>query len=144
MSTLPPELAGSIAAPERDRLGVLSGTLPVLREGGLVAVDGEGVEALAARWAGAPWSEATADFGELHFADGTWSTANWMLLAAALNFCFWALPGEPRWRVEWQGQVYDGYHALAASLTRAVAEGRELWNANYLANLGAGALADIL
>jgi hypothetical protein len=144
MSVLPPELAARIAAPEEDRLGVLSGTVSVVREGTLVTVDGAAAEALAARWAGSPWPEAAADFGQLHYADGTWRTAIWMLLADALNFCFWALPGEPRWRVEWQGQTYDGYYALAAALTRAVAEGRPLWDARYLADLSADDLASIL
>jgi hypothetical protein len=144
MTTLPLELAETLAPPEDDRLGVLSGTAPVVREGTLVAVDGAAVEALAARWAGSAWPEATAEFGQLHFSDGTWRTANWMLLADALNFCFWALPGEPRWRVEWQDHIYDGYFALAAALTRAVAEGRQLWDANYLASLSADELAGIL
>lgn len=144
MSILPPELAKGIATPQEDRLGVLSGTAPVVLEGTLVAIDGEAVEALAERWAGSPWPEATADFGQLHFGDGTWRTANWMLLTDALNFCFWALPGEPRWRVEWQGHTYDGYYALATALTRAVAEGRQLWDASYLADLSAEDLADIL
>ncbi|HEV8191118.1 MAG TPA: queuosine salvage family protein [Ktedonobacterales bacterium] len=144
MSVLPPELTESIVAPEGNRLGVLSGTVPVVREGTLVAVDGEAVEALAARWSGSSWPEVTADFSQLHFVDGTWRTANWMLFADALNFCFWALPGEPRWRVEWQGQIYDGYYALAAALTRAVAEGRPVWDAGYLANLDVDDLAGIL
>lgn len=138
------ELAERIVAPEGDRLGVLSGATPVVLEGALVTIDGEGVEALAARWAGSPWPDATADFGQLHFTDGSWRTANWMLLTDALNFCFWAQPDEPRWRVEWRGQTYDGYYALAAALTRAVEDGRQLWDANYLANLRTDDLADIL
>ncbi len=144
MSIMPPELAATVAPPEDDRLGVLGGTAPVVREGTLVTLDGAAIEVLATRWAGAPWPDATAEFGQLHFADGTWRAANWMLLADALNFCFWALPGEPRWRVEWQGQTYDGYYALAAALTRAVEEQRPLWDAGYLANLSDDELGAIL
>src|SRR5215470_3204918 len=135
MSISPPALAETMAPPKEDRLGVLSGTARVVRAGSLVTVDGAAVDSMARQWAETAWPDTVADFGQLHFADGTWRVANWMLLTDALNFCFWALPGEPRWRVEWQGRVYDGYFALAAALTRAVAEARPLWDANYLANL---------
>ena len=37
------------------------------------------------------------------------------LINDALNFSFW---GEPRWRVHFEGQVLDGYWALAACLRR--------------------------
>jgi hypothetical protein len=124
-------------------LGVLSSTAPVVRDARLVTIEVGCVEALAARWAGAAWPAQT-ELDALHFADGSERTANWMVLVDALNFCFWGEPGAPRWRVEWHGQTYDGYYALAAALTRAVAEGRPVWEAPYLAALDEVELGAIL
>ncbi len=143
MGIEPAELEAEIAAPVPDRLGVLTGTALVVREGERVTLSGPALAALAARWAGTPWPEQ-AGLDALHFQDGTWLTANWILLLDALNFCFWGEPGEPRWRVEWRGQTYDGYVALAAALSRALEESHPLWNATYLAELDAPTLGTIL
>jgi hypothetical protein len=133
----------AISPPPNDRLGVLSGTAPVVRAARLVHLDLRALEAIAARWAEQPWPEQ-AGLDALHFRDGTQRTANWVLLLDALNFCFWGEPGQPRWRVEWHGEILDGYNALAAALTRAVEEGQPLWDATYLAELSADELAVIL
>ena len=55
-----------------------------------------------------------------------------MLVLDALNFCFW---GEPRWRVEYDGRVLDGYWALAACLRRALEAGVPLLDPSYLASV---------
>src|SRR6185312_4172735 len=73
-----------------------------------------------------------------------WRTANWVLVLDALNFCFWGEPEQPRWRVDWHGQIYDGYYALAAALSRAVEDGVPLWEATYLAEIAPGQLAEML
>jgi hypothetical protein len=143
--TLPPGDPTStvVAPPADDPLGVLTATAPVVRAARLVRIDRAALDALADRWAAAPWPEQ-AGLDALHFTDGTERTVNWVLLLDALNFCFWPDPGQPRWRVEWRGQTLDGYAALAAALTRAVEEGRPLWDAAYLADLDAAELHDIL
>ena len=133
----------SIDPPAHDQLGVLSSTAVVVRNARLVQLVEPHVAALAARWADAPWPEQ-AGLDALHFVDGTERTANWVLLLDALNFCFWGEPGGPRWRVEWRGQVVDGYYALAAALSRAVEDGRPLWDATCLAALAEDELAAIL
>ena len=132
-----------IRPPAEDRLGVLTATAGVMREARQVRIDVERLGALAAQWAGSPWPEQ-AGLDALHFQDGTERTANWVLLLDALNFCFWAMPDQPRWRVEWHGAIYDGYAALAAALTRAVEEGRALWDATYLAEMPEADLRNIL
>jgi hypothetical protein len=133
-----------IDPPVRDPLGVLTATAPVVRGARLVRLSRPAIEALAARWAVSPWPEQ-AGLDALHFSDGTPRTANWVLLLDALNFSFWAdKPHGPRWRVEWRGQMLDGYAALAAALTRAVEEGAPLWDAAYLAGLDAETLRHIL
>lgn len=67
-----------------------------------------------------------------HFSDGGPRTIAYVVLLDSLNFCFW---GEPRWAVEYQGQSYSGYPALAASLKRAFEEDTPLWEAAYLERL---------
>ncbi len=141
-SAYPVDLTG--APPTPDRLGVLTTTARVIREARLVRLDVDAIMALAARWATARWPSADETISALHFADGTERTANWVLLLDALNFCFWADVGQPRWRVAWRDATLDGYNALAAALTRAVAEGRPLWDAAYLVALDAETLRDIL
>jgi hypothetical protein len=133
----------AIAPPAHDRLGVLSATARVVQEAGLVRLDLAAIELMAARWAAHPWPRDTT-FANLHFFDGTERTVNWILLLDALNFCFWSLPGQPRWQVEWQGRTLDGYNALAASLRHAMEEGRPLADAAYLAALEAADLEAIL
>jgi hypothetical protein len=142
MTTSPPNL--TLEVPDNDDLGVLTGTAPVVREGALVTLDAAVAEQLAGRWAAQPWPTVAADFAAMHFYDGTERTANWMLLVDALNFCFWGEPGEPRWSVEWRGQTWDGYYALAAACTRAMDEGTPLADAAFLADLTAEQLAAIL
>jgi hypothetical protein len=142
MTLSPPNLTLDI--PANDTLGVLTGTAPVVREGTLVTLDTDATTQLAERWAKQPWPAIAADFAAMHFNDGTERTANWMLLVDALNFCFWGEPGEPRWSVEWRGQVWDGYYALAAACTRAMDEGVPLADAAFLADLTAEQLAAVL
>lgn len=143
MSVRPAADLHQITPPPEDRLGVLTATAPVVREGTHVALDTHEAGALAARWGRSPWPTAIP-LDELHWRDDTWRMANWVLLLDALNFSFWGKPGQPRWRVEWQGQVYDGYAALAAALTRATLAGVPLWDAQFLAALDAATLAEVL
>lgn len=145
MSAEPPAAAllRAVQPPAPDRLGVLSATARVLHESRLVDLDLAAIARLAARWSAGPWPEDTG-FADLHFFDGTERTVNWVLLLDALNFCFWSLPGQPRWQVEWHGERLNGYNALAAALTRAMQERRPLYDAAYLASLDAAELAEIL
>lgn len=133
------------AAGEHDPLGVLASTAPVVHTARHVRVDGARATAVAAQIAGGDLAAPAWD-ETLHFRDGTWRSAGWILALDALNFCFWSVSPEPagRWRVGYRGEVYDGYRALAAALTRAVEEGRPLWDAAYLAAVDAAELAAIL
>lgn len=67
-----------------------------------------------------------------HFNDGTSRTLNYVFVLDTLNFCFW---GEPRWKYRHQGQLLDGYMALAACLKDAFERGDPLDDAEYLAQL---------
>lgn len=67
--------------------------------------------------------------------------ATFVLVLDALNFCFW---GDPRWRVEMDGKLLDGYWALTAALARALDEGYPITDAGYLARIPARDVAWIL
>jgi hypothetical protein len=128
-----------------DPLRVLETTEPVVESARFVEINAGAVETVAAEIARlgdvpAGWSD------DLHFRDGTWRTAGWVLALDALNFCFWsaAADSNARWRVEWNGAAYDGYWALAAALRRAVDEGFEPWEPAALANLTDREVANLL
>ena len=136
------------AISERDPLGVLATTRPVVEAARHVRINQAAVERVADEIAGL----AAAEPGwtdVLHFRDGTWRAAGWVMALDTLNFCFWN-PGsesrdpDDRWRVTWQGQTYDGYWALVAALRRAVAEGVEVWSPAALASLTEDEVAQIL
>jgi hypothetical protein len=123
-----------------DDLGVLSSTALALRDARFVTINHTAVADLAGELARDLLEPPVWD-AALHFADGTPRTANYVLVLDALNFSFW---GEPRWRVEYQGRLLDGYQALAAALTRAVAGGVPLLEADYLARIRQADLEFIL
>jgi hypothetical protein len=134
----------SISILESDILGVLSDTRGVVEHATHVSINKEQVEhvspLLLSHYSPTPepfWYE------RFHFHDGTERTVNWLLLLDALNFCFWAEKGKPRWRIDYHGELLDGYWAEAASLTRAVEEGFALWDAEYLSTMSREDLAYI-
>lgn len=127
------------ALSENDPLGVLSSTRLVVEQGEFVWINTDHVAKLAEQWgeqgrrASSPPSYPWDD--RYHFSDGSERTANWILLLDALNFCFWPERDAPRWTIEYEGETLNGYWAEAASLTRAVAEGIPLWDAEYLSTI---------
>ena len=137
-----------------DQLGVLTSTHPVVELGDLVWINRADINALQERLMAfanqARQSQTSQQDGagplwdtRYHFFDGTERTLNWLLLLDALNFCFWAEKGQPRWSIEYRGERLNGYWAEAAALTRAVEEGYALWDAHYLSEMSSGDLAAI-
>src|SRR4051812_29489282 len=110
-------------------LGVLETTRPVLEAARHVTVDHAAVELLATRLAG-QGVQAPGWRVWPHWWDDSPQAADYVLVLAALNFCFW---GEPRWRVHSGGQVLDGYWALAACLRRALEAGVPILDPAFLA-----------
>jgi hypothetical protein len=131
--------------PVRDPLGVLSTTARVVTSAKDVRIDVEQIERVAEEMLGDVAQPPGWD-DSLHFRDGTWRTAGWVFVLDALNFCFWSEDPNPeeRWRVEYQGELYDGYWALAAALRRAVDEGRPIWDPRYLVDLPVRDIAHML
>ncbi len=129
---------------EPDDLGVLSSTLWVVEHAthAWINRDQSGYVSaqLLARYT--PTTEPIW-YDRFHFRDGTERTVNWLLVLDALNFCFWAEKGRPRWRIDFHGEILDGYWAEAAALTRAAEEGIALWDAEYLSSMSREDLAYI-
>jgi hypothetical protein len=130
-----------------DQSGILSSTRTVLEEGEHVWIDQERLNQLALQWVQQEENGAglytPVWYDQYHFHDGTERTVNWLLLLDALNFCFWAEKGQPRWQIEYKGELLNGYWAEAAALTRAVEEGMPLWDAAYLCKLSSDDVAHI-
>jgi hypothetical protein len=132
---------------EPDPLGVLSTTRRVLEEGESVWINQERLRAFAERWGELVTARSgpalPAGYDRYHFFDGSERSLNWILVLDALNFCFWAEKNQPRWGITYHGELLNGYWAEAAALTRAVEEGKPVWDAEYLSNMSSAELAHI-
>lgn len=143
-----PDWPRAIPAAGDDPLGVLRSTSAVMQTARDVAIDmdavGKTANGIQDRDATPEWDTA------LHYRatgpDGDERTAMWILVLDALNFCFWGQGSDPsvRWRVEWRGELVDGYVALVAALTRAVESGIPLHDAMYLADVDKERMETIL
>ncbi len=131
---------------EPDELGVLTTTRAVVAAARHVQIDREALARLAVQLAAIDPPPGPGWTDDLHFRDGTWKTAGWVLALDALNFCFWSESANParRWRVEYRQHLYDGYWALAAALRRAVDEGKPIWDPFFLAGLTPRDVAHLL
>src|SRR5947209_11225588 len=133
--------------PSLDALGVLSTTLVVVEAGEQVWINEEAVAALSEQWIAQSSKQGNEEVPawdeRYHFFDGSEHTVNWLLVLDAVNFCFWAEKGQPRWRINYKEELLNGYWAEAAALKRAVEEGVPLWDAQYLCTLSSETMAHI-
>jgi hypothetical protein len=127
---------------ESDALGVLSSTQWVVEHAMHARINKDRVAHVSAQLLAryTPTAEPVW-YDRFHFHDGSERTINWLLVLDALNFCFWAEKGQPRWCIDYHGEILDGYWAEAAALTRAVEEGIALWDAEYLSTMSREDLA---
>ena len=133
MATTANGLDLSLEAP--DALGVLETTAPVVTAARAVRIEPAAIARVADRLVGSPLPVPQWDT-RYHWTDCQGRTVNAVLLLDALNFCFWAPPGEPRWQIEYRGETLDGYWALAAALKRAIEEEDcPLWDADFLQDI---------
>ena len=95
---------------------VLESVARVVRRARYVTIDEQAVR----RWAGGvahyPFT-SSADDEALLFRGSRADCANYVLLADALNFCFWS--DEP-WEVEYRGRTWTRTFAMMAGLRRAI------------------------
>ena len=127
-----------------DSLRVLRSIRPLIEAARSVHIVPDAVERTAALLADTNLASPEWETG-LHFQDGSWRTAAWVLVLDALNFHFWswAADGDRRWVVDYEGIRYDGYWALVAALRRAVDRGQPLWDADFLLSAPDAALIAI-
>lgn len=123
-------------------LGVLESSRCVVERARSVTIDSAALDRLATRLAD-QGVEAPEWRVWPHWWDDSDRAADYVLVLDALNFCFWAAPGAPRWRVHFEGQTLDGYWALAACLRRALEAGVPLLDAGYLARIDGSAVRDL-
>jgi hypothetical protein len=122
---------------------VLATTRFVVDNARFVLIDHARIAAVADELAMHPSAPATFDCSR-HPCGPEPGVANVVLVLDTLNFCFWPEPGQPRWRVTWQGETTDGYWALVAAVRRGLAEGVPLTDATYLAQVTDAQVAHLL
>jgi hypothetical protein len=79
-----------------------------------------------------------------HYQGDPEKTAAYLFVLDTLNFCFWPLPGRPRWEVACEGMIVSGYYALAVALKKALESGIPINDPGFLASLSRSQLDEIL
>jgi hypothetical protein len=79
-----------------------------------------------------------------HYCGSQEETAFYLLVLDSINFCFWALPGKPRWEVNYGSDMLSGYFGLALALKHAAESGVPITKAAYLSQLTMDQLARII
>jgi len=122
------------------RIGVMTERLPVLDSTRYVVEHSKhvSINKMAARQMLLRGDVNSTWYPDLHLAG-----PDWIFVLDALNFCFWADPGQSKWTIKYGGEELSGYWALAASLKRAYEEGVPLTNAEFLATISSKTVAKI-
>lgn len=121
-----------------DPLGILETTAGVLKEAKFVSFDFSLISQITSQllkfFKKSKYPEVLPHFG---FSDQTEKGVQLLLVEDAINFCYWPDPGKERWVVEYpKGQISKGgWLTMTLCFTRALKEGKPLWDANYLKNL---------
>lgn len=80
-----------------------------------------------------------------HYFDGGLKTLTYLLVTDSINFCFWPLQGEERWRIRINGEMLSGYYALAAALKKAFErEDLPIADPSFLASLSMETFHEIM
>jgi len=124
-------------------IGVLESCHSVVKEARHVTITAERLDCYARELIGRKEPPVTWN-REFHLQGSPDRVLAYVFVLDALNFCFWSLPGEPRWTVEHSGEVYNGYWALALALKRAFEEEKPLWDPSYLSRMGERELEAVL
>src|SRR5438874_13605837 len=107
-------------------MDVLATTRGVLENAASVRLNDTAIEQWAAAWQPMSAAEHASPFDDVL---GTRDEiANLVLLADALNFCFWS--DEPI-STQWRGRRVERYMAFAAALARAVSDDRRWVDAGF-------------
>ncbi len=132
-----------------DPLGVLSSCTAVVNAMTAVTIDPEAIAALAGELVANQVSPPAWDT-DIHFEGtgdhATEQTIGWIFALDALNFCFWGQDPDPswRWRIVSNGDIHDGYMALAIALRDAARNGVPIWDPAWLAAVDHEIVVDLL
>jgi len=72
--------------------------------------------------------ESPFDLSQLDEAE----RANFLFVFNSINFCYW---GEPKWTVEYRGEMADGAWGMITAFGRAIESGSPIVDADFLASL---------
>ncbi len=137
MSTVADDLDLTLNGP--DMIGVLESTAPVVAAARAVRIEPDAIARAAERLVGlSNGGKLVVPAWDKHYqwSDDRGRAVNVTLVLDALNFCFWAEPGDDRWKITYEGEILDGYWALAAAIKRAIDEDEcPLWDADFLADM---------
>lgn len=123
--------------------GVLESCHPVVKEARYVLIREESLNYYARELVEKKESPVTWN-REFHYHGPRDRLFAYVFVLDTLNFCFWSLPGEPRWTVEYGGAKYNGYWALALALKKAFEDGKPLWEPSFLKTLDSAVLQTVL
>lgn len=127
-----------------DPLGVLETTRPVVAAAHHVRLNLERIREVAADFARYEHVIGWDTAHHWHDPNDPGQSAAWIFVLDALNFCFWSVEPDRRWRVRYEGKVYDGYFALAMALKAAMHERIPITDPAYLATIPEQDVAHIL
>lgn len=128
-----------------DPLQVLGSTTEVVTHLTSIEIDQAAIEHLAGQILDQQIPPPAWD-AETHFSttgpEAVEQVAGWTFALDALNFCFWAQGDDPghRWRITSDGEVHDGYMALAIALRDASRTGIPVWDPAWMATVTNGDL----
>lgn len=117
-----------------DPFNILASTKEVIENTKFVSLNQKAVKDNAARIG--EYLKKHADFPDHgHRLTGNFQTdMQLVFFESMVGFCFWALPGKPKWGIELpDGKKVDGWYGVAASFKRAYDEGVPITNVNFLA-----------
>jgi hypothetical protein len=121
------------------KVSILESLTPLAKELRLVRIDRERLLAFCSRIDSSHLPRPRWDFFFIHSGLDEVGVDYFMLMNA-LNFCYW---GNPKWAVEYRGQLLDGAFGLFAALTRALEEGIPIYDGEWLAGAGRAEVARI-
>jgi hypothetical protein len=122
---------------------VLQTTEVVTRESLRVHIDTEAIERFT-RGLLAQGTRSPSWDCRYHLCETTEKMVAYLLVLDTLNFCFWALPGQSRWEIEYGTETVSGYFGLAAALKQTLTCGVPITDPGYLATMTEDLLRNIL
>ena len=117
-----------------DPFGILASTKSVMEHAKFVSVDQAVVQENANK-VGEYLKERMEFPDHKHRLTGDFETdAQMTFFETMVAFCFWALPGKPKWAIKMpDGEKVDGWYGVAAAFQRAYDEGVPVTDANFFA-----------